>query len=312
MGNREELDKELDTLCQTIKAMIPSKEVKDDSTDQFKTFLKTLEEKKIDPREIECIQRSYNYFNHILGVLNVARPTRTVSRKESTKNENDPTKDPIKIPTKNPTLDKPTPEKPTPEKPTLETVGSESDKKKIKMLIELFQKEKPGPMSDLDKVKMLMKLFQKEQQTKALKDMHLLSQKVLSEIPKLDLTWSSAKPYNLKPDTLQNRLNYQIELAGLLEKILPNNISSNISISFEAAGVKAKEDFVSNKLLQEVVKQTKSEELNATEFTKEQGRLEQTRIANLKILLNRIQPNQIKVTEAVEKAAKLLQIDLKV
>jgi hypothetical protein len=77
MGPKDELD----TLCKKIKDMIPAKELKDDSTDQFKTFLKTLGDKNINPKEIECIQRSYNYFNHILGVLNVPRPTRTVSQK---------------------------------------------------------------------------------------------------------------------------------------------------------------------------------------------------------------------------------------
>jgi len=62
---------ELTQLCDEISQMFPSPNLKDTTTSQFKTFLKKLEESKVDPAQINALKQAYNYFNYLMGDVGV-------------------------------------------------------------------------------------------------------------------------------------------------------------------------------------------------------------------------------------------------
>ena len=60
---------ELTKLCDEIARMIPSYELKDTATTQFKEFISKLHENKVNEQEIKYIIQAYNYFNQLMGVV---------------------------------------------------------------------------------------------------------------------------------------------------------------------------------------------------------------------------------------------------
>ena len=58
---------ELNQLCDEIIQMIPSPNLKDTTSSQFKTFLTKLEKDKLDPQQIKALKQAYDYFNYLMG-----------------------------------------------------------------------------------------------------------------------------------------------------------------------------------------------------------------------------------------------------
>jgi hypothetical protein len=63
-------------LCDEISQLIPSYNIKDTATSQFKEFIELLK-KKVSAEEIKAIVQSYNYFNKLMSEINPDTSART-------------------------------------------------------------------------------------------------------------------------------------------------------------------------------------------------------------------------------------------
>ena len=83
MTEIEKKKTELNTLCEEIARMVPSKTLKDTATSQFKEFLVKLKANKVRDTEIDAIVQSYNYFNQLMKIVGEDPVTKSVSKTES-------------------------------------------------------------------------------------------------------------------------------------------------------------------------------------------------------------------------------------
>ena len=74
---------ELNQLCDEIIQMIPSPNLKDTTTSQFKTFLKKLEKDKLNPEQIKALKQAYDYFNYLIGNVSDSMVTESKDTKDS-------------------------------------------------------------------------------------------------------------------------------------------------------------------------------------------------------------------------------------
>jgi hypothetical protein len=175
---------ELLKLCKKIKGLIPSKHVEQDATEPYQSFLNDLVADNIDPHEVECIKRAHNYFNFILNSNDLV----SLDSEYHAPGQNVSHAQGSRAPT--PSVI-----------PKLNT-----DEERLQLLIELY----------------LAKDSFKDTQTKAILDMQTLSESIIQNIPKLDLTWTNLKP---PEDTVVNplvdRFTFQVELAKELNTWVP-------------------------------------------------------------------------------------------
>jgi hypothetical protein len=188
---------ELSLLCEKIKQHIPSNQIKPDATEPFTHFLQSLSEKGVSAHEIECVRRSYNYFNHILGHVNTPKEPNSIP----------------KIP--NFVAERSAPEVKPQIKPEV--------KPEIKPEIKPEVTEPVSEWSDTEMLFLLIDLFKKEEQRKAITALKALSLHIVNTIPKLDLSWTDAPLKPKDPTTLLGRLNYQVEVAEEVDKKIPTD-----------------------------------------------------------------------------------------
>jgi hypothetical protein len=72
---------ELTSLCDEIARMIPSYNLKDTATSQFKEFIDKLRVNKIKEPEIKAIVQAYNYFNQLMGSVGDMEDTKDTQEK---------------------------------------------------------------------------------------------------------------------------------------------------------------------------------------------------------------------------------------
>ena len=167
--------KELNNLCKTIKSLIPSNRKEDDVTDQFEQFIKDLDSKGIDPHEIECIRRAYNYFNFILKTQPMTLNGNVDEDENGDLDANE-------------SVDNGSPLGP------------------------------PGPLSIEDQIRVLIDLYPKYSAINAMK---ILADRVLNEIPKIDVAWIKGSPIPKNSNTIVDRVSYQVEMAKKLDVLVP-------------------------------------------------------------------------------------------
>lgn len=191
--------KELIDLCEKIKRMIPSTQIKEDATEPFTKFLMSLIMKGIDDSEVVCIKRAYNYFNHIMGTSNGSIPSLEIPKESKNLDEKMPKEFPKEFPKKLP-----------------EKLPKELPKKSFE------------PFTDDSKIKLLLNLFKKNNERAAITDMKTTAETVLMKIPSLNLSWVKDPIIPKGMDTLLGRLNYQVDIATLLHKLIPSVESEEI------------------------------------------------------------------------------------
>ena len=225
---------ELHSLCEKIKAMIPANRILHDATEQFKSFMQSLKDKGIDEKELECIRRSYNYFNHIARVLN---PTDSVPGSTgsaiimpgSTGSAiivPGSTGSAIIVPgSTGSAIIMPAS---TGSAPVIRVPGSV-----ITESTSIPFPDDPKEIVDLFKLNLLVELFKQEQIPIALASIKTISENLFSTANiDLDLSWVNISP---KRDTLEQRLHLQAEVAKALHELIKSTPSTITSASLVSA-----------------------------------------------------------------------------
>jgi hypothetical protein len=235
---------ELHSLCEKIKAMIPANRILHDATEQFKSFMQSLKDKGIDEKELECIRRSYNYFNHIARVLN---PTDSVPGSTgSAIIMPGSTGSAIIVPGSTgsaiivPASTGSAIIMPASTGSAIIVPGSTGSAPVIRVPGSVITEstsipfpDDPKEIVDLFKLNLLVELFKQEQIPIALASIKTISENLFSTANiDLDLSWVNISP---KRDTLEQRLHLQAEVAKALHELIKSTPSTITSASLVSA-----------------------------------------------------------------------------
>jgi len=194
---------ELNELCKEIKRLIPSNRKENDVTKEFENFIMSLESSKIDPYEIKCIFRAYNYFNFILGTP-IASGSGSGSGSSGSGSSRSGSS----------------------------SSGSSSSGSGSSSNQELLSHE--------DQIQLLVNLYDIYRPINAMK---ILADQVLIKIPEIDLTWIKDPPNMKDPNKIVDRVLYQVEMAKKLNEVVPckSLIDSTENVVKTALGLKEKD-----------------------------------------------------------------------
>jgi hypothetical protein len=235
---------ELNDLCKKIKGLIPSKRIGDDVTDSFKQFISDLGTSGIDPHEIDCIIRSYNYFNVLLGdpheslimnhrsIENVkgqgsgSSGSSVSSSSGSSSSGSSSSGSGSGISSGSSSSGSGSSIIGSVSSSIIGSVSSissgsssVSSSGSSSGSSSSSDKETKGLFSLEEQLQLLLTLYPKY---RAIKAMETLAEKVLTEVPILDLAWINGTiPMPKEPNTIVNRVSYQVEIAKKLNDVFP-------------------------------------------------------------------------------------------
>jgi hypothetical protein len=122
-------------------------------------------------------------------------------------------------------------------------------------------KKQVSRLSMEDQIQLLLSLYPTY---RAIKAMEMLADKVLTEIPGIDLQWIKGDLVLPKePNTIMNRVSYQVEIAKQLNKLLPceklieftENLRTSVSSLKDESDISKEQNAVVNKRVTQLVNQ---------------------------------------------------------